>query len=74
METKVSMATGFASISKVADVAPSGTVTVGSTKATPGSEDAKLMTVPPIPATLSRVTVPTTPMPPGILFWLTETL
>jgi len=39
--TDVSIATGLASISNVAVVAPSGTVTVRSTTATPGSEDAK---------------------------------
>ena len=66
IETDVSTATALASISKVAVVAPSGTVTVASTTATPGSEDAKLMTVPPTPAALSRVTVPTTPIPPGM--------
>ena len=71
METDVSIATGFASISKVAVVAPSGTVTLASTTATPGSDEAKFMTVPPTPAGLSRVTVPITPIPPRILFWLT---
>ena len=64
METDVSVATGFASISKDAVVAPSGTVTVGSTTATLKSDEAKLMTVPPTPAALSRVTVPITPIPP----------
>ena len=74
METDVSIATGFASMSNVAVVAPSGTVRVGSTTATPGSDEAKLMTVPPTPAALSRVTVPITPIPPSILFWLTVML
>ncbi len=64
METEVTTDTGLASMSNEAEVAPSGTVTVGSTKATPGSEDAKLTTVPPTPAGLSRVTVPMTPTPP----------
>ena len=74
IDTDVSVATGLASMSKVAVVAPSGTVTAASTTATPVSDEAKLTTVPPTPAALSRVTVPTTPMPPGILFWLTEML
>ena len=74
IDTDVSTATGLASMSKVAVVAPSGTVTVASTTATPESDDAKLMTVPPTPADLSRVTVPITPIPPRILFWLTEML
>ena len=72
MDTDVSVDTGLASISKVAVVAPSGTVTVESTTATPGSDEAKLMTVPPTPAGLSRVTVPTTPIPPVTLGWVTE--
>ena len=74
METDVSVATGLASTSKDPEVAPSGKVTVASTTATLESDDAKLMTVPPTPAALSRVTVPTTPIPPRILFWLTEML
>jgi len=72
IETEVSRATGLASISKVAVVAPSGTVTIGFTKATPGSDDATLTTVPPTPAALSRVTVPTTPIPPVTRGWVTE--
>ena len=52
METDVSMATGFASMSKLADVAPSGIVMVGSTIVIPGSDDARLTTVPPTPAAL----------------------
>ena len=72
METEVSMATGLASISKVAVVAPSGTVTLGSTAPTPGSDDAKLITVPPTPAAISRVTVPTIPVPPMSLDWVKE--
>jgi hypothetical protein len=72
--TDVSIATGLASISNVAVVAPSGTVTVGSTTATPGSDDAKLTTVPLTPAGLSRVTVPITPIPPVTLGWVTVTL
>lgn len=72
METDVATETGLASISKVAVVAPSGTVTVASTTATLGSDEAKLMTVPPTPATLSRVTVPITPTPPVTCGWVTE--
>ena len=72
METDVSIATGLASISNEAVVAPSGTVTVASTTATPGSDEAKLITVPPTPAALSSVTVPTTPVPPLSLGWVTE--
>ena len=74
METDVSTATGLASISNVAVVAPSGTVTVGSTTATPESDDVKAMTVPPTPATLSKVTVPMIPTPPVALGWVTEML
>ena len=74
IETDVSTATGFASISNVAVVAPSGTVTVASTTATPGSDEAKLTTVPPTPAALSRVTVPITPIPPVTLGCVTEML
>ena len=64
METEVAIETGLASISKDAVVAPSGTITVASTTATPGSDETKLMTEPPTPAALSRVTVPITPIPP----------
>lgn len=64
MDTDVSIATGFASMSNEAVVAPSGTVTLASTTATPGTDDTKLTTVPPTPAAVSRVTVPTTPVPP----------
>ena len=66
IETDVAVETGVASISKVAVVAPSGTVTVGSTTAMFGSDDANFMTVPPTPAALSSVTVPITPIPPVI--------
>jgi hypothetical protein len=64
METDVAVETGFASISNVVVVVPSGTVTVGSTTAIPGSDEVSVITVPPTPAGLSRVTVPTTPTPP----------
>jgi hypothetical protein len=74
METEVSTATGFASMSKDAVVAPSGTVTVGSTTATLEREEVKVITVPPTPAALSRVTVPTTPIPPVTLGCVTEML
>ena len=57
--------TGFASISKVEDVSPSGIVTVASTVITPIFEDARFTTVPPTGAGASNVTVPMTPKPPG---------
>jgi hypothetical protein len=74
METDVSTGTGFASMSNVAVVAPSGTVTVGSTVTTLESDEVKFMTVPPTPAALSRVTVPTTPVPPLSLGCVTDIL
>ena len=64
METEVATETGLASMSKVAVVAPSGTVTVRSTTAIVGSDEVSVITVPPTPAGLSRVTVPITPTPP----------
>jgi hypothetical protein len=64
IETDVATETGLASMSNVAVVAPSGTVTVGSTTAIVGSDDVSVITVPPTPAGLSRVTVPMTPIPP----------
>ena len=55
-------------MSKVAVVDPSGTVTVASTTATPGSDEARDINEPPTGAGWSSITVPTTPMPPGIRF------
>jgi hypothetical protein len=64
IDTAVSSATGFASMSNVAVTNPSGTVTVESTFTTPGRDETNRTTVPPMGADLSNVTVPMMPSPP----------
>lgn len=58
----------------VADVDPCGTVTVAGTTASRTFELARLITAPPLPAGLARVTVPVVLVGPTTEFGFTEML